>query len=99
MEFTGGQNHKFNLASVSELALSSSRASDSPAGVRVRFESEAAELRSTENPNRLFKLSPVESVCISEGAETSKEEEELYEIDVPLKFIASMRVRIHGLAC
>ncbi|XP_057491958.1 probable histone-arginine methyltransferase 1.3 isoform X3 [Actinidia eriantha] len=73
MEFTGGQNHKFNLASVSELALSSSRASDSPAGVRVRFESEAAELRSTENPNRLFKLSPVESVCISEGAETSKE--------------------------
>ncbi|XP_057467549.1 probable histone-arginine methyltransferase 1.3 isoform X2 [Actinidia eriantha] len=85
MEFTVGQNHKFNLASVSELASSSSRASDAPAGARVSFDSGAAELRfyreSKSNkaiyvPLRtaqLFKLSPVESVCISESSETSKE--------------------------
>ncbi|XP_058203215.1 probable histone-arginine methyltransferase 1.3 isoform X3 [Rhododendron vialii] len=30
---------------------------------------------------------------------TSIKEEDLYEIDVPLKFIASVGVRIHGLAC
>ncbi|GAA0158786.1 protein modifying enzyme [Lithospermum erythrorhizon] len=30
---------------------------------------------------------------------TSIKEEELYEIDIPLKFIASVGARIHGLAC
>ena len=27
------------------------------------------------------------------------QEEDLYEIDIPLKFIASVGTRVHGLAC
>ncbi|XAR57085.1 Histone-arginine N-methyltransferase [Bertholletia excelsa] len=82
------EHHDFVLASVSELSSSSSSSSPvsaSPAVARLSLGSRAAELRfyreSESNESicidlrtaQLFKLSPLASVCISEGYESSKE--------------------------
>ncbi|KAF5950755.1 hypothetical protein HYC85_012748 [Camellia sinensis] len=89
MEDAVEQKHKqlkFAIASVSPLSSSSSSVdSASPVVARFSFDSEAAELqfyRESESNEaihidlraaQLFKLSPVVSVCISEGSETSEE--------------------------
>ncbi|KAH7859272.1 hypothetical protein Vadar_033909 [Vaccinium darrowii] len=90
MEVAVGQKHKqleFAVASVSELASPSSKISTSSTVVACfGFDSGVAEVRfyRESNPDealhvalptsRLFKLSPVESVCISEGSETGKQQ-------------------------
>ncbi|KAL6970292.1 putative histone-arginine methyltransferase 1.3, partial [Sarracenia purpurea var. burkii] len=88
MEVSAGQKCKqdeFAVASVSELASSSSTASASPVVARFSFDSGAAELifyRGSESNEatrvglrnaQLFMLSPVESVCISQDSETCTE--------------------------
>ncbi|KAG5559904.1 hypothetical protein RHGRI_003262 [Rhododendron griersonianum] len=78
---------EFVVDSVSELALPPTKiAASSPVVARFGFDSGAAELRfyAESEPDeairvalrtaQLFKLSPVQSVCISEGSETSKEQ-------------------------
>ncbi|XP_022959455.1 probable histone-arginine methyltransferase 1.4 [Cucurbita moschata] len=83
MEGSLGQKHKpqeFTLVSISELASSSSSSSSSSAPVVARFggDSGAAELRLRQETDsddisfdlrttQIFRLSPVHSVCISEG--------------------------------
>ncbi|XP_059632730.1 probable histone-arginine methyltransferase 1.3 [Cornus florida] len=89
MEVSLGQKNKhlqeFSLASISLLSSSSSTSSPSPVVARFSINSGLAELRLLQESEsndaikvdlqtaQLFKLSPVESVCISEVSESSKE--------------------------
>ncbi|KAI8003188.1 putative histone-arginine methyltransferase 1.3 [Camellia lanceoleosa] len=88
MEIAVEQNHKqqeFAIASVSQLSSSFSTASSSPVTARFSFDSGVAELRFYRDSEakepvhidlrtaQIFKLSPVESVCISDGSDTDKE--------------------------
>ncbi|KAE8076758.1 hypothetical protein FH972_015385 [Carpinus fangiana] len=88
MEGPIGQKHKqleFALASVSELSSSSSAAKSKPVVARFSADSGVAELRFLQESEsiaainvdlqtaKLFKLGPVQSVCISEGSDSSKE--------------------------
>lgn len=88
MEGPIGQKHKqleFALASVSELSSSSSAAQSKPVVARFSADSGVAELRFQQESEsiaainvdlqtaKLFKLGPVQSVCISEGSDSSKE--------------------------
>ncbi|GAV74905.1 PRMT5 domain-containing protein [Cephalotus follicularis] len=83
------QQQEFALASISELASASSSSSLSssfPVAARFSADCGVAELRfrrhfesvdafSFDLPNaKLFKLGPLQSVCITEGADTNKEE-------------------------
>ncbi|XP_040988932.1 probable histone-arginine methyltransferase 1.3 [Juglans microcarpa x Juglans regia] len=88
MEGPMGQKLKqqeFALVSVSELSPSSSTSPSKPVVARFCADSGISELRFHKEPEsiatrnvdlrtaRLFKLGPVQSVCISEGSEASKE--------------------------
>ncbi|XP_059456028.1 probable histone-arginine methyltransferase 1.3 isoform X2 [Corylus avellana] len=88
MEGPIGQKHKqleFALASVSDLSSSSSAAQSKPVVARFSADSGVAELRFQQESEsiaainvdlqtaKLFKLGPVQSVCISEGSDSSKE--------------------------
>ncbi|XP_048497405.1 probable histone-arginine methyltransferase 1.3 [Beta vulgaris subsp. vulgaris] len=100
MESSLGQKNKhreFTLASFSSLPLSSSTASpSSPSIARFHIDSGVAELRifnDSESSNstnvdlhmaQLFKVGPVESICISEDSETDKEES--YSKGVTIQF-------------
>ncbi|XP_059456019.1 probable histone-arginine methyltransferase 1.4 isoform X1 [Corylus avellana] len=89
MEGPIGQKHKqleFALASVSDLSSSSSAAQSKPVVARFSADSGVAELRFQQESEsiaainvdlqtaKLFKLGPVQSVCISEGSDSSKEQ-------------------------
>ncbi|ONI28299.1 hypothetical protein PRUPE_1G136600 [Prunus persica] len=79
------QKQEFVLASVSELASSSSSSSLTPAVARFSAEDGVGELRFQQEAEsdarvnvdlqtaQLFKLGPVQSVCISEGSDTGTE--------------------------
>ncbi|KAH7842533.1 hypothetical protein Vadar_006467 [Vaccinium darrowii] len=99
MEVPVGQNHEqqeFELASVSNLSSSSSAVSLSPAVARFCFDSGVAVLRFHKDSEsneafhidlrtaQLFRLSPVESVCICETSETIKEKS--YSRGITLQF-------------
>ncbi|KAA8548942.1 hypothetical protein F0562_000626 [Nyssa sinensis] len=99
MEVSLGQKHKqaeFPLVSVSELSSSSSAPSSSPVVARFSINSGVPELRfhqETESNDafnvdlrtaKLFKLSSIQSVCISEGSEASKEK--TYSRGVTIQF-------------
>ncbi|XP_059648134.1 probable histone-arginine methyltransferase 1.3 [Cornus florida] len=88
MEASLGQNYKqkeFTLASVSQLSVTSSTYSFSPVVARFSSDSGVPELQFHQESEpdvsinvdlrnaQFFKLSPVQSVCISEVSETSKE--------------------------
>lgn len=88
MEGLIGQKHKqleFALASVSELSSSSSAAQSKPVVARFSADSGVPELRFQQESEsivainvdlltaKLFKLGPVQSVCISECSDPSKE--------------------------
>ncbi|XP_052189312.1 probable histone-arginine methyltransferase 1.3 [Diospyros lotus] len=89
---------EFALASVTDLSCSasSSSASSAPFAARFSVDSGVAELRvyPESEPNeavlidlrdaQLFKLSPIDSVCISQGSETG--EEESYSSGITIRF-------------
>ncbi|KAL7210468.1 hypothetical protein ACSBR1_031926 [Camellia fascicularis] len=99
MEIAVEQNHKqqeFAIASVSQLSSSFSTASSSPVTARFSFDSGVAELRFYRDSEakepvhidlrtaQIFKLSPVESVCISDGSDT--DEENSYSRGITIQF-------------
>ncbi|XP_016648040.1 PREDICTED: probable histone-arginine methyltransferase 1.4 [Prunus mume] len=76
------KQQEFVLASISELASSSSSSSLTPAVARFSSEDGVGEQQEAESDARvnvdlqtaqLFKLGPVQSVCISEGSDTGTE--------------------------
>ncbi|TQD89945.1 hypothetical protein C1H46_024500 [Malus baccata] len=82
---TAKKQQVFALASASELASSSSSSTLAPALARFSAEDGVAELRFQQEAEsvarlnvdlltaKLFKLGPVQSVCITEGSDTDKE--------------------------
>ncbi|KAM7488169.1 hypothetical protein LguiB_025653 [Lonicera macranthoides] len=92
------KQHQFTLASVSTIVSSSSSSEPSASPIVARFSSDSgfAELRFEPESGpkvasgydvrttQLFKLSPIQSICISEGSE--KSEEKTYSSGVTIQF-------------
>ncbi|KAF8387842.1 hypothetical protein HHK36_026503 [Tetracentron sinense] len=90
---------EFTLISISQLPYSSSYATSSSSVVaRFSVDSGSGELRFHQESEssdgihfdlrtaQLFKLGPIESICIAEGSEISKEEEKSYSRGVVIQF-------------